>query len=226
MVKRLNIEKMQRLLDQDKERMAKQEQSTKTVAEDFTKDMKITDHFIDRAQERFGVKNFHDAARNYAYVMSWVTDLLKNYDDFAVSDNDQNNLLITCGAVIIIYDQEKRTCVTCYPLTYNRYAKEYDSLETAVLKASYQLDDFDRNYITSVFINRYYQDVNTYAQELSNLHQELADLYAEQAKSKQQLFLDAKQEIITQKLSLIHAIEDKLNNIHRVAFNIKYKSKD
>lgn len=40
----------------------------KILKHDFSKGFEVTDHFIDRAHERFGVTDLHDQAKNHDYV--------------------------------------------------------------------------------------------------------------------------------------------------------------
>lgn len=51
----------------------------KILTHDFSKGVEVTDHFIERAHERFGVTDLHDQAKNHDYVTRWALGLLQDY---------------------------------------------------------------------------------------------------------------------------------------------------
>lgn len=196
----------------------KPRQKFKIVEHDFTNGLSVTDHFIERAHERFGVRDLHDSAKNHDYVTSWALELLKDYDEIEQSGDDA--LLVKCKQIIIVYSIHGKKCLTCYPMSYNKDTKVYDSLAATIKKKLLKLDDFDSNYVQSVFVDRYYQDGRKYAKELCDLHIELAALYKMQSGSTHHDVFDDKQTKIEQINSVIHEIEAKMNNIKKVVFNL------
>ncbi|RMC24444.1 MULTISPECIES: hypothetical protein [unclassified Lactobacillus] len=188
------------------------------VEHDFTKGIKVTDHFIMRAHERFGLRDLHDSAKNHDYVTGWVQELLENYDEIERNQNNDDVLLVKCRQIIVVYQLSKRQCLTCYPISYNNYTKQYDTLKTAIKKRELKLDDFTAEKVNETFINIYYQEARRYAKELAELHAKIAALYQVQSKSSHNVVIDTKQETINQINSIIFEIEDKLMNIHNVVF--------
>ena len=187
---------------------------TKILDHDFSKGVSVTDHFIKRAQERFGIRDLHDKDKNRDYTTNWVMNLLDNYDAIESAGNDK--IYVRCQGVVIVFNSLDNACITCYPVSYNNFTKTYDDLTTIIKKNQLKLDNFNQDYIKSVFVNRYYQEKQLYAKELSEQHSKLAKLYKEQSVSKKREVIDDKQELINQAYSIIHAIEAKIQNIHEV----------
>jgi hypothetical protein len=187
---------------------------TKILEHDFSKGVSVTDHFIKRAQERFGIRNLHDKDKNRDYATNWAMSLLDNYDAIESAGNDK--IYVRCQGIVIVFNSLDNACITCYPVSYNSFTKTYDDLATIIKKNQLKLDDFNQDYVKSVFVNRYYQEKQLYAKELSEQHAKLAKLYKEQSVSKKREVIDDKQELINQAYSIIHAIEAKIQNIHEV----------
>lgn len=187
---------------------------TKIIEHDFSKGVSVTDHFIKRAQERFGIRDLHDKDKNRDYATNWAMSLLDNYDAIESAGNDK--IYVRCQGIVIVFNSLDNACITCYPVSYNSFTKTYDDLATIIKKNQLKLDDFNQDYVKSVFVNRYYQEKQLYAKELSEQHAKLAKLYKEQSVSKNREVIDDKQELINQAYSIIHAIEAKIQNIHDV----------
>ncbi|RHW48978.1 hypothetical protein [Lactobacillus bombicola] len=187
---------------------------TKIIEHDFSKGVSVTDHFIKRAQERFGIRDLHDKDKNRDYATNWAMSLLDNYDAIESAGNDK--IYVRCQGIVIVFNSLDNACITCYPVSYNSFTKTYDDLATIIKKNQLKLDDFNQDYVKSVFVNRYYQEKQLYAKELSEQHAKLAKLYKEQSVSKKREVIDDKQELINQAYSIIHAIEAKIQNIHDV----------
>lgn len=199
--------------------MGKNNKHLKIIKHDFSKGVEVTDHFIERAHERFGVRDLHDQSKNHDYVTNWVMGLLEDYSEIESKPNNDDIKLVKCRQIIIVYETSKNKCLTCYPISYNNYTKQYDSLKTAIKKRELQLDDFTQNKVNETFQGIYYRETRKYADELSKLHMKLAALYEIQSKSSHNSVIDTKQESINQVNSIIVEIENKLLNIHNVVFD-------
>lgn len=191
----------------------------KIIKHDFSKGVEVTTHFIERAHERFGVRDLHDESKNRDYVTNWVQNLLDEYDEIEKSDSNPDILLIKSWQIVVVYQISKRKCLTCYPISYNNYTKQYDTLKTTIRKKALQLDDFTQAEVNQVFINTYYREARKYAKDLSELHAKLAELYQVQSKSSHNSVVNTKQNEINQINSIILEIESKLINIHNVVFD-------
>lgn len=193
----------------------------KIIKHDFSKGIEVTAHFIERAHERFGVKDLHDDSKNRDYVTKWVQDLLDEYDEIEHSDSNPDILLVKSRQIIVVYQTSKRQCLTCYPISYNNYTKQYDTLKTTIYKKELQLDDFTRAKVNETFVNIYYREVRKYSKDLAELHTKLAALYQVQSKSSHNSVVETKQIEINQINSIILDIESKLMNICNVVFDNK-----
>lgn len=193
----------------------------KIIKHDFSKGIEVTAHFIERAHERFGVKDLHDDSKNRDYVTKWVQDLLDEYDEIEHSDSNPDILLVKSRQIIVVYQTSKRQCLTCYPISYNNYTKQYDTLKTTIYKKELQLDDFTRAKVNETFVNIYYREVRKYSKDLAELHTKLAALYQVQSKSSHNSVVETKQIEINQINSIILDIESKLMNICNVVFDDK-----
>lgn len=191
----------------------------KIIKHDFSKGVEVTSHFIERAHERFGVRDLHDDSKNRDYVTNWVQDLLDEYDEIEHSDSNPDILLVKSRQIIVVYQTSKRQCLTCYPISYNNYTKQYDTLKTTIRKKALKLDDFTQAEVNQIFINTYYREARKYAKDLSELHAKLAALYQVQSKSSHNSVVNTKQNEINQINSIILEIESKLINIHNVVFD-------
>lgn len=201
--------------------MGKNNKHLKILKHDFSKGVEVTDHFIDRAHERFGVRDLHDPSKNHDYVTNWVMGLLEDYSEIEAQPNNDDIKLVKCRQIIIVYELSNNKCLTCYPISYNNYTKQYDSLKTAIKKRELQLDDFTQEKVDETFQTIYYREARKYANELSKLHTKLAALYEIQSKSSHNSVIDTKQQSINQVNSIIIEIENKLLNIHNVVFDKK-----
>ena len=199
--------------------MGKNNKHLKILKHDFSKGVEVTDHFIDRAHERFGVRDLHDPSKNHDYVTNWVMGLLEDYSEIEAQPNNDDIKLVKCRQIIIVYELSNNKCLTCYPISYNNYTKQYDSLKTAIKKRELQLDDFTQEKVDETFQTIYYREARKYANELSKLHMKLAALYEIQSKSSHNSVIDNKQQSINQVNSIIVEIENKLLNIHNVVFD-------
>lgn len=191
----------------------------KIIKHDFSKGVEVTEHFIERAHERFGVRDLHDDSKNRDYVTGWVQELLSDYDEIEHSENNPDILLVKCHQIVVVYQANKKQCLTCYPISYNDYTKQYDTLKTTIIKKQLKLDDFTRAKVNETFINIYYHEVRKYAKDLAELHTKLAALYQVQSKSSHNSVVNAKQVEIQQINSIILDIESKLMNICNVVFD-------
>lgn len=199
--------------------MGKNNKHLKILKHDFSKGVEVTDHFIDRAHERFGVRDLHDPSKNHDYVTNWVMGLLEDYSEIEAQPNNDDIKLVKCRQIIIVYELSNNKCLTCYPISYNNYTKQYDSLKTAIKKRELQLDDFTQDKVDETFQNIYYREARKYANDLAKLHTKLAALYEVQSKSSHNSVIDTKQQSINQVNSIIIEIENKLLNIHNVVFD-------
>lgn len=199
--------------------MGKNNKRLKILKHDFSKGVEVTDHFIDRAHERFGVTDLHDQAKNHDYVTRWAMGLLQDYSEIESQPNNDDIKLVKCRQIIIVYETSKNKCLTCYPISYNNYTKQYDSLKTAIKKRELQLDDFTQDKVDETFQSIYYKEARKYANDLAKLHTKLAALYEVQSKSSHNSVIDNKQQSINQVNSIIIEIENKLLNIHNVVFD-------
>lgn len=68
--------------------------------------------------------------------------------------------------------------------------------------------------------------MQSYAPELAKLHKSVSELYDKIANSKQKRSIDYSQATINQELSIIEAIQDKLFNLHNVAFKKEETNND
>lgn len=193
----------------------------KIIKHDFSKGIEVTAHFIERAHERFGVRDLHDDSKNRDYVTNWVQNLLDEYDEIEQSDSNPDILLVKVRQIVIVYQTSKRQCLTCYPISYNNYTKQYDTLKTTIYKKELQLDDFTRAKVNETFVNIYYREVRKYSKDLAELHTKLAALYQVQSKSSHNSVVETKQIEINQINSIILDIESKLMNICNVVFDNK-----
>lgn len=193
----------------------------KIIKHDFSRGVEVTPHFIERAHERFGVKDLHDDSRNRDYVSRWVQELLSDYEEIKHSENNPDVLLVKCQQIVIVYQASKRQCLTCYPISYNNYTKQYDTLKTTIYKKELQLDDFTLAKVNETFVNIYYREVRKYSKDLAELHTKLAALYQVQSKSSHNSVVETKQNEINQINSIILEIESKLMNIYNVVFDNK-----
>lgn len=200
--------------------MAKK-QGIKILKHDFSKGVSVTDHFVKRAQERLGIKDLHDDDRNRNYATSWAMDLLADYDEIESNPDNKDIWLVKCRQIIIVYKVGSKTCLTCYPMSYNTYTKQYDSLKTSIKKRELKLDDFTRAKVDNTFINIYYQEARKYAKDLKDLHTRLAALYSVQSNSSNNTVIDTRQYEINQINSIILEIEQKLYNIRNVVFDVQ-----
>lgn len=186
------------------------------VKYDFSKGVEVTDHFVKRAQERFGLKSLQDLDKTRAYVSSWAKDLLNDYDEINTSDTNVNCLMVRCREIMIVYHRLNNTCITCYPITYNTATKEYDTLKTVIEKKKLKLDDFTKARVTDTFQNIYYTELRQYAKYLADYYTQIGTLYDNVSKTKNNNSVNLKMDNIYQLESLIGDIESKLQNIKQV----------
>lgn len=106
----------------------------KILKHDFSKGVEVTEHFIERAHERFGVTDLHDQAKNHDYVTNWAMRLLQDCSEIEAQPNNDDIKLVKCRQIIIVYETSNNKCLTCYLISYNNYTKQYDSLKTAIKK--------------------------------------------------------------------------------------------
>lgn len=185
------------------------------VSHDFSKGVEITDHFIARAQERFGLKDLHDLSKTRAYVNGWAQDLLNNYDEL-VRCNDKDQLAIRCREIVIIYNKAQNCCITCYPITYNTNTKQYDTLQTTIEKKKLNLDDFTMQRVDETFKNIYYQELRQYGKFLAGYHKQISNLYESLSNTRKNDLVDIKLDSINQLNSIVKDIESKLQNVKNV----------
>lgn len=217
-----DIKRIKRALDKQKERQQKaEEKAVKIAKRDLSHDINITEHFCKRAHERFGVRDFDDIERDKEYVGNWVMGLLEDYDDIEQSNNP-DIIWVRCRQIIIVFNTETRTCITCYPITYNKVTKQYDELKTVISKKKLELDSFTSDLVKDTFQDLYYKELRVNAKELADLYAKVSELYASLSNSKHNNIVDEKQNRINQYRSIIQDLETKLQNIHNVVFDDTY----
>ena len=198
------------------------------TGKDLNRAVSVTNHFIVRAQERFGLHDLNDKAKTKAYVENWASEKIKDADEVVKLPNSKGNLCVRYKQIAIICTGETKNilCITCFPIQYNKTTKEYDTLATTIEKRKLRLDDFTQEKVDEKFKEVYYESVQSYAPELAKLHKSVSELYDKIANSKQKRSIDYSQATINQELSIIEAIQDKLFNLHNVAFKKEETNND
>lgn len=195
---------------------SKETEAVKKERHEFTNDVKVSNHFIIRAQERFGIRDLGNYDDNYKIAVSWARNILSNYD--TITEQDNNTWLVSYKKIVIIYDYTSDTCVTCYSLCYSELTKEYDTLKTTLAKRELKLDETMQTKVDDALHNLYYQEVRKLGKVLTDYYTETGKLYQEITNSKRNNSVDEKQEIIMQNRSIIYDMENKLQALHDVVF--------
>lgn len=200
---------------EDKETSDTSAKPVKVLRHDFT-DIKVSNHFIIRAQERFGVRDLGNYEDNYKLAASWALNILKNYD--TVEDDDKNNWLVTYKKIIIVYSTTDNTCVTCYPMSYSELNKSCDTLKTTLAKRELNLDELLQTKVDDTLRDLYYQEARKAGKVLTRYYSDIAKLYQEIANCKRNSSVDDKIALITENRSIIYDVEEKVKTLHDVVF--------
>ena len=84
-----------------------------SIGYNFSNGVQVTDHFIERAQERFGVRDLHDKDKNRQYTESWATELLSDYE---ILEEQNDTYLLKCKEIVIVWSRTEKVCITCYSI--------------------------------------------------------------------------------------------------------------
>lgn len=188
----------------------------KVLRHEFNNDIKVSNHFIIRAQERFGVRDLGNYEDNYKLAVSWALNILNNYD--TLEDGDKNTWLITYKKIVIVYSTTDNTCVTCYPMSYSELNKDYDTLKTTLAKRELNLDELLQTKVDDTLRDLYYQEARKAGKVLTRYYSDIAKLYQEITNCKRNSAVDDKIALIAENRSIIYDIEDRLKTLHDTVF--------
>lgn len=188
-----------------------------SIGYNFSNGVQVTDHFIERAQERFGVRDLHDKDKNRQYTESWATELLSDYE---ILEEQDDVYLLKCKEIVIVWSRTEKVCITCYSMQYNKYTKNYDTLATTITKRKLQLDNYSQKLVDETFESIWYNEFQQDAGELAELHKKLSDLYTKVNKAKTRITIDKYEEDIIQCNSITQSLEDKLQNVRNVTLTV------
>lgn len=185
----------------------------------------ITEHFIQRAQERFGLRDFDEHNKNYNEVSNWLNNLLINYDEIE-KGNENQCWYIRYKSIIIVYYYNNNTFVTCYPITYDTVNKRSDTLKVSIAKKKLAVDTLTKDKVEEALRSLYYRELRNYSKDLSKYYQNVADLYQIIANSKHNSVVDTRIKQLVDYKSIISSLEIKAKSFYDVAYDNDIKEKE
>lgn len=195
----------------------KSKESTKETInrEEFTY-YTITSHFIQRAQERFGIRNFDDEAKNYNATATWLKNLLNNYDE--ITEDRYDNTFIRCKSIVLVYKKKSNVFTTCYTISYDIVNKNNDSLNTTITKKKLNLDSSTKAKVEETLRSLYYRELRSYSKDLADYYGKVSEMYKAIAGNKHNNGVDNRLENIKEYKSIINSVELKVQAYYDVAF--------
>lgn len=191
------------------------EKAKKTISplsEDVLSNLDCSDHFEQRAHERFGLKVLPDKEADKAYVKEWAIRLLR--ESGLVEESAKAGCIFKARSIIIITSLKKDVLVTCYPISYDTVGKQDLTTQATVKEHLNSLDGLSKDLILSLFDKAYYKTVRDKAKEISKIYDRLAKIWGSLAGDKHSSTIDAKM-IETKKLEV-----DKTSDL-TLLFNFK-----
>lgn len=189
-------------------------QKAKKVKYNFANGFSITEHFIQRAEERFGIKDYANPDNTPELVKNWVSNLVRNHE--LIEHQPTGSDIIKSNQVLLVWNGTRKQFLTCYPATYNEYESNYDDIATTIKKKSLRLDEFTKELVTDKFKEVYYEQEKDNAAELSSIYRKVSELYLKLQVCKKHSKADEIRYAINQQLSIAKELESKLRNIRSV----------